>query len=109
MVRLLAPGGKILGGQILFQGRDLLKANEAALRAVRGARIGMVFQEPMTSLNPLHRIERQIGEILEIHGLASREKRRARTLELLKEIGLQNAEKRLDAFPTSFPGASASA
>ncbi len=104
VVRLLAPGAKILGGQILFQGRDLLKANEAALRAVRGARIGMVFQEPMTSLNPLHRIERQIGEILEIHGLASREKRRARTIELLKEVGLQNAEKRLDAFPHELSG-----
>ena len=54
----------------------------------------MVFQEPMTSLNPLHRIEQQIGEILELHGMASREKRRARVLELLREVGLQNAEKR---------------
>ncbi len=104
IVRLLAPGAKILGGQIFFQGRDLLKANEAALRAVRGARIGMVFQEPTTSLNPLHRIERQIGEMLEVHGLASREKRRARTLELLQEVGLQNAEKRLDAFPHELSG-----
>ena len=57
VVRLLAPGAKILGGAIFFQGRELLKASEAALRAMRGARIGMVFQEPMTSLNPLHRIE----------------------------------------------------
>ncbi|MGO8739954.1 ABC transporter ATP-binding protein [Rhodoblastus sp.] len=104
VVRLLAPGAKILGGRIFFQGHDLLKASEAALRAVRGARIGMVFQEPMTSLNPLHRIERQIGEILEIHGLASRDKRRARTLELLREVGLQNAEKRLDAFPHELSG-----
>ncbi len=104
VVRLLAPGAKILGGEIFFQGRDLLKASEAALRAVRGARIGMVFQEPMTSLNPLHRIERQIDEVLEIHGLASRDKRRARTLELLQEVGLQNAEKRLDAFPHELSG-----
>ncbi len=104
IVRLLAPGARILGGEIFFQGRDLLKANEAALRAVRGARIGMVSQEPATSLNPLHRIERQIGETLEVHGLASREKRRARTLELLNEVGLQNAEKRLDAFPHELSG-----
>jgi microcin C transport system ATP-binding protein len=104
VVRLLAPGAKILGGEIFFQGRDLLKGSAAALRAVRGARIGMVFQEPMTSLNPLHRIERQIGEILEIHGLASRERRRARTLELLNEVGLQSAEKRLDAFPHELSG-----
>ncbi|WP_298353618.1 ABC transporter ATP-binding protein [Rhodoblastus sp.] len=104
VVRLLAPGAKILGGKIFFHGRDLLQANEAALRAVRGARIGMVFQEPMTSLNPLHRIERQIGEILEVHGVASREKRRFRTLELLNEVGLQNAERRLDAFPHELSG-----
>jgi microcin C transport system ATP-binding protein len=104
IVRLLAPGARILGGEIFFQGRDLLKANEAALRAVRGARIGMVSQEPATSLNPLHRIERQIGETLEVHGLASRDKRRARTLELLNEVGLQNAEKRLDAFPHELSG-----
>ncbi|MCI4679760.1 ABC transporter ATP-binding protein [Rhodoblastus acidophilus] len=104
IVRLLAPGAKILGGEIRFQGRELLKADESVLRALRGARIGMVFQEPMTSLNPLHRIERQIGEILEVHGMSSRQKRRARTLELLQEVGLQNAEKRLDAFPHELSG-----
>ena len=104
VVRLLAPGAKILGGSIRFQGRELLGASESTMRGLRGARIGMVFQEPMTSLNPLHRIERQIGEILEIHGLGSWEKRRARTLELLREVGLQNAEKRLDAFPHELSG-----
>ena len=104
VVRLLAPGAKILGGSIRFQGRELLGASESTMRGLRGARIGMVFQEPMTSLNPLHRIERQIGEILEIHGLGSWEKRRARTLELLREVGLQNAGKRLDAFPHELSG-----
>jgi microcin C transport system ATP-binding protein len=104
IVRLLAPGAKILQGSIRFQGRELIGASEATLRDLRGARIGMVFQEPMTSLNPLHRIEKQIGEILEIHGLASREKRRERTLELLREVGLQNAEQRLDAFPHELSG-----
>ncbi|WP_296712079.1 ABC transporter ATP-binding protein [Rhodoblastus sp.] len=104
IVRLLAPGAKILGGSIRFQGRELIGADEAVLREIRGARIGMVFQEPMTSLNPLHRIEKQIGEILEIHGMFSRDKRRARTLELLREVGLQNAEQRLDAFPHELSG-----
>jgi microcin C transport system ATP-binding protein len=104
IVRLLAPGAKMLGGSIRFQGRELIGASEATMRDLRGARIGMVFQEPMTSLNPLHRIEKQIGEILEIHGLASREKRRERTLELLHEVGLQNAEQRLDAFPHELSG-----
>ena len=104
IVRLLAPGAKILGGSIRFQGRELLGADESVLRAIRGARIAMVFQEPMTSLNPLHRIEKQIGEILEIHGMFSREERRKRTLDLLREVGLQNAEQRLDAFPHELSG-----
>ncbi len=104
IVRLLPPGGNIMGGTIHFKGRELTKASESVLRAVRGARIAMVFQEPMTSLNPLHAIERQIGEILAIHGMASREKRRERTLQLLKEVGLQNAEDRMDAYPHELSG-----
>jgi microcin C transport system ATP-binding protein len=104
VVRLLAPGAKILGGSIKFQGQELIRADESVLRNLRGARISMVFQEPMTSLNPLHRIEQQIGEILAIHGMASSEKRRARVLELLREVGLQNAEGRMDAYPHELSG-----
>ncbi len=104
IVRLLAPGAKIRAGAIHFQGQDLVPAEEAALRRIRGAQISMVFQEPMTSLNPLHRIEQQVGEILEWHGMASREKRRARVLELLREVGLQNAEQRMDAYPHELSG-----
>jgi microcin C transport system ATP-binding protein len=104
VVRLLAPGAKILGGEIGFQGQALVGAPESVLRSLRGARIGMVFQEPMTSLNPLHRIEKQIGETLEIHGVSSREERRARALELLREVGLQNAEQRMDAYPHELSG-----
>jgi microcin C transport system ATP-binding protein len=104
IVRLLAPGAKILGGSIRFQGQELTTANEDAMRNLRGARITMVFQEPMTSLNPLHRIEKQIGEILAIHGMESREKRRARVLDLLREVGLQNAESRMDAYPHELSG-----
>jgi microcin C transport system ATP-binding protein len=104
IVRLMAPGAKIRAGSIQFQGQDLADADEATLRHIRGSRATMVFQEPMTSLNPLHRIEKQIGEILEWHGMASREKRRARTLELLREVGLQNADQRMDAFPHELSG-----
>jgi microcin C transport system ATP-binding protein len=104
IVRLLAPGAKIRAGAIHFQGEDLVPAEESELRKIRGAKISMVFQEPMTSLNPLHRIEQQIGEILEWHGMASREKRRARVLELLCEVGLQNAEQRMDAYPHELSG-----
>ena len=71
VVRLLAPGAKIVGGSIHFDGKELTTAPEHALRALRGVRIGMVFQEPMTSLNPLHVIEKQIGEALEVHGMGS--------------------------------------
>ena len=104
IVRLMAPGAKILNGAIHFKGQELTRADESVLRKLRGARIAMVFQEPMTSLNPLHRIEKQIGEILEWHGMASREKRRARVLELLREVGLQNAESRMEAYPHELSG-----
>ena len=104
IVRLLAPGAKILGGSIEFQGQDLVQADEAALRKIRGARIAMVFQEPMTSLNPLHNIEKQVGEILEWHGELSRAQIKARVLELLQEVGLRNAEERLRAYPHELSG-----
>ena len=75
------------------------------MRALRGAKIGMVFQEPMTSLNPLHRIEQQIGEILEWHGMASREKRRGAGAGAVDaRSGLQNAEQRMDAYPHELSG-----
>ena len=104
VVRLLAPGARIVGGSIHFDGKELTTAPGHALRALRGVRIGMVFQEPMTSLNPLHVIEKQIGEALEVHGMASQQKRRVRTLELLKEVGLQNAEARMNAYPHELSG-----
>jgi len=91
-------------GQILFQGKDLLARDDAQLRAVRGNRITMIFQEPMTSLNPLHSIEQQIAEILTIHQGMGRAKARQRTLELLKEVGIREPEKRLDAFPHQLSG-----
>ena len=92
------------GGQALFDGEDLLKLDEARLRAIRGARITMVFQEPMTSLNPLHTIEKQIGEILELHGMRGADKIRARVVELLEEVGIPDPAERLGAYPHQLSG-----
>lgn len=105
VVRLLPyPAASHPSGEILFNGKDLLHATEAELRKVRGNDITMVFQEPMTSLNPLHSIERQIGEILKIHKGLDEKQARARTLELLNLVGLRDAESRLDAFPHQLSG-----
>jgi microcin C transport system ATP-binding protein len=98
------PAASHPSGQILFGGRDLLAAKETELRRVRGNDITMIFQEPMTSLNPLHTVERQIGEILRIHRGMRDAAARVRTLELLKEVGIREAEKRLGAYPHQLSG-----
>jgi microcin C transport system ATP-binding protein len=91
-------------GQILFHGKDLLAQGENELRKVRGNKITMIFQEPMTSLNPLHTIEQQIVEILALHqGMGDRQAR-ARTLELLNEVGIREPQKRLQAYPHQLSG-----
>ncbi len=104
VVRLLPPSAHHPSGSIDFAGDDVLKMDEAALRSVRGARITMVFQEPMTSLNPLHSIEKQIGEILELHGMRDAQARRARVIELLGEVGIPNPSQRLAAYPHQLSG-----
>jgi microcin C transport system ATP-binding protein len=105
VLKLLAyPAASHPSGQILFGGRDLLSAPEKELRAVRGNDVTMIFQEPMTSLNPLHVIEDQIGEVLKLHQGMSRKDARARTLELLAQVGIRDAEKRLDAYPHQLSG-----
>ncbi len=105
VVRLLPyPAARHPSGEILFKGRDLLKADEADLRKIRGAEITMVFQEPMTSLNPLHSIERQIGEILKLHGMSGEAAVRRRVIELLTEVGIPDPESRLSAYPHQLSG-----
>jgi microcin C transport system ATP-binding protein len=101
---LSCPPASHPSGQILFKGEDLMKADEAALRKIRGNAITMVFQEPMTSLNPLHTIEKQIGEILSIHKGLTGERAKKRILELLEEVGLRDAANRLDAYPHQLSG-----
>ena len=103
IVRLLGRAARVQG-QVLFKGEDLLAAREARLREIRGAHITMVFQEPMTSLNPLHTIARQIGEILELHDARGAEKIKARIVELLQEVGIPDPGERLGAFPHQLSG-----
>ena len=91
-------------GKILFKGDDLLQASDDKLRQVRGNEITMVFQEPMTSLNPLHSIEKQIGEILALHGMRGEDKLRARVIELLEEVGIPDPATRLSAYPHQLSG-----
>jgi microcin C transport system ATP-binding protein len=98
------PAASHPSGEVLFKGRDLMKARPEELRRVRGNDITMIFQEPMTSLNPLHSIERQIGEILHLHQTISRENARKRVIELLNEVGIREPEKRLGAFPHELSG-----
>ncbi len=105
VLRLLPyPAASHPSGEILFEGRDLLKLPEAELRHVRGNDVTMIFQEPMTSLNPLHSIEKQIGEILELHQAMSGPAARERTLELLRQVGIRDPEKRLSAYPHELSG-----
>lgn len=105
VMRLLPyPTASHPGGEIVFDGLDLLKANEPAMRKIRGRRISIIFQEPMTSLNPLQTIERQVGEVLLVHRGLSGEAARVRVLELLRKVGIREPEKRLAAYPHEMSG-----
>ncbi len=91
-------------GSVLFKGEEMIGAPDEKLRSIRGGEIAMIFQEPMTSLNPLHTIERQVSESLILHRGMNREAARARTLELLEKVGLRDAESRLGAYPHQLSG-----
>lgn len=103
ILRLLPPQAQIQGS-IRFQDTALDRASNAVLRQIRGNRIGMIFQEPMTALNPLHTLERQIGEALLIHQGLSLRRARPRILELLQQVGFPDAQQRLQAYPHQLSG-----
>ncbi|MGA8953379.1 MAG: ATP-binding cassette domain-containing protein, partial [Xanthobacteraceae bacterium] len=105
ILRLLPyPAAHHPSGSINFHGRDLLKLSEREMRQVRGDDITIVFQEPMTSLNPLHTIEKQIGEILLLHRGLTGAPARARTLEVLSQVGIRDPETRLKSYPHQLSG-----
>ncbi|HEY7609352.1 MAG TPA: ABC transporter ATP-binding protein [Alphaproteobacteria bacterium] len=98
------PAARHPGGSIKFKGEELMGASEAKLRSIRGNRVGMIFQEPLTALNPLHTVEKQINEVLIVHRGLNRGAARQRTLELLELVGIRKAAKRLGAYPHELSG-----
>ena len=98
------PPGKITNGEVLFKGRDLVGLPENEMRKIRGKEIAMIFQDPMTSLNPVLTISRQIGEALQLHMDMDKAAARKRTIELLKLVGIPSAADRIDDYPHQFSG-----
>ena len=98
------PPGKIVAGQITFEGEDLLKMDEDEVRHIRGNKIGMIFQEPMTSLNPVLTIGRQLTETLELHLKMDRQAAIQRAIELLEMVGISDARSRINDYPHQFSG-----
>ncbi len=98
------PPGKIEGGEVLFEGQDLMRLSDDEMRSVRGNKIAMVFQDPMTSLNPVLTINQQISEALMLHMGMNKQQARERTAELLKLVQIPEAEDRLDDYPHQFSG-----
>ncbi len=105
VMRLIAsPPGKIVSGKISFEGKDLLKISEKEMRKVRGNEISMIFQEPMTSLNPVFTIGDQICEAILLHQKVTKKQARQQAIELLKKVGIPSAEKRVDDYPHQMSG-----
>jgi oligopeptide/dipeptide ABC transporter ATP-binding protein len=101
---LIDPPGRIEAGEILFEGRDLARLSEAELQRVRGRDVAMIFQDPMTALNPLYTIGEQLEEMLILHTSLSRAARRARCVEMLGQVGIPQPEQRLGSYPHQFSG-----
>ena len=105
LMRLIPqPPGKITQGSIMFDGQDVLEMDDDEVRGIRGNNVAMIFQDPMTSLNPVLTISRQISEALELHLKMDRSEARKRTVELLELVGIPSAKKRLDDYPHQFSG-----
>ena len=104
ILRLLQPPGRIIGGSVRFEGRDLLALSEAEMREVRGARISLIFQEPMTALNPVMRVGDQIAEALLVHGKTTRAEARTRAIELLDAVKIPDAARRVRDYPHQLSG-----
>jgi oligopeptide/dipeptide ABC transporter ATP-binding protein len=104
LIQLVPPPGRVTGGRVLFGGRDLLALTDDALCKVRGAGIGVVFQEPMAALNPIMRIGAHIVEALEVHGICRGAEARARAIELLRTVQLTDPERQVDCYPHELSG-----
>jgi oligopeptide/dipeptide ABC transporter ATP-binding protein len=104
IMRLVDRPGRIAGGRLLFKGRDLMSLGERDMQQIRGAEIALVFQEPMTALNPVFTIGDQIGETLFVHGLATKRESRARAIELLDAVRIPDAASRVNDYPHQLSG-----
>ena len=105
VMRLIpSPPGKIVGGEVLYQGKDILKMSQKELREIRGGSISMIFQDPMTSLNPFLRISTQMIETIRLHQKVSKQEARKKAIEMLGEVGIPSPEKRIDSYPHQFSG-----
>ena len=104
ILRLLQPPGQVTGGRVIFEGQDLLALPESEMRAIRGARISLIFQEPMSALNPVMRVGDQIAEALLVHGKATRAEARARAVELLEAVKMTDPARRVRDYPHQLSG-----
>lgn len=98
------PPGKIVGGSIMFDDQDLVKASERRMRSIRGNRISMIFQEPMTALNPVFTVGDQVGEVIHLHKRLSKHEVRKRVIEMFQRVGIPAPETRLDEYPHQMSG-----
>jgi oligopeptide/dipeptide ABC transporter ATP-binding protein len=104
VMRLIAPPGKIVSGEILFDGADLLKLSDQRMREIRGDDIAMIFQDPMTSLNPVFTVGDQIGEALRLHRKLSKQEARKATIEAMSEVAIPDPARRVDDYPHQLSG-----
>ena len=104
IMRLIAPPGRIVDGEVLFDGKDLLKLSDAQMREMRGDDIAMIFQDPMTSLNPVFTVGEQIAEALRLHRKMSRKEARLATIEAMREVAIPDPTRRLDDYPHQLSG-----
>ena len=107
VMRLIGQPGKIVDGEVYFDGQDILKMSEADMQQIRGNRISMIFQQPLTSLNPVFRVGDQIAEVFEIHEGLSKEEARKRAVEMLRMVGIPDAARRAQSFPHEISGGQA--
>jgi oligopeptide transport system ATP-binding protein len=105
IIRLVPdPPGRIVSGSVIFHGRDILKVSSGEIRGIRGKRIAMIFQDPMTSLNPFMRVSKQLMEVTELHLGHNRQQAREHAIRMLEQVGIPDARKRVDSYPHEFSG-----
>src|SRR5712672_3273584 len=105
LMRLIPnPPGKIVSGSVLFHGRDILKLSSREVREIRGKRIAMIFQDPMTSLNPFMRVSKQLMEVTQLHLGHTRKEAREHAIRMLEHVGIPDARERVDSYPHEFSG-----